>query len=69
MNETIATLQSRWKSPVAWASLLIKVVGILMFAGKITVAQAELANQIIAAILFALTGVSDFNNPQNAQGY
>lgn len=62
-------IQSRWKSPIAWASLLVKLLSILVLAGVINVTQAEIGNQIIGALLLFLTGYSDFNNPQNSEGF
>lgn len=67
--EVIKTIQSRWKSPVVWISIALKIVGILLLAGYIDATQGEIFEHLIGIAAILTTTVSDFNNPQNSQGY
>ena len=67
--EVVKTVQSRWKSPVIWISIALKIVGIALLAGYIDATQGELAEQVLGIVTILTTAVSDFNDPSNAGGF
>ena len=67
--EVVKTVQSRWKSPVVWTSVALKIVGILLLAGYIDATQGEIFERLIGIVTILTTTVSDFNNPQNTGGF
>ena len=71
-NKVAAVLQNlllRFRSPIVWASLACKVVGVLLLMGILDAHQSEVINQLIGILLFAATGASDLNNPTNREGF
>ena len=65
----LTDLKARFRSPIVWLSLALKAVGVLLLMGYLSVTDAEIINQIIGVVAFALTGYSDLNNPQNRAGF
>ena len=71
-NKVAAVLKdliARFRSPIVWASLAFKVVGVLLLMGVLDPNQSEIVNQLIGILLFAATGASDLNNPTNREGF
>jgi hypothetical protein len=61
--------QSRWKSPIFWSGIVAQVVGILLFAEVITIAQSDLISKIVAIAFEVWTAFAVANNPTNATGF
>ena len=61
--------QSRWKSPVFWASLVGQVVSLLLMTNVIALADAELVNAVVAGILQILVTVGLLNNPTSKSSW
>lgn len=58
--------QSRWKSPVLWASAVAQVVSLLILLGVIDTGLGDIINQVAAGILQLLTLFGVVNNPTSA---
>ena len=61
--------QSRWKSPVFWASLVGQVISLLLMTNVIAIADAELVNAVVAGILQILVTVGLLNNPTSKSSW
>jgi uncharacterized membrane protein len=59
-------MQNRFKSKLAWASLLALLVFILKTYFNIQIAEAD---KLIDLLLMTATGLGIFNNPTNGEGY
>jgi len=58
--------QSRWKSPILWASLVAQTVTLLLLFNLISVSDADTVNRAVAIILQILAGIGVVNNPTNS---
>jgi hypothetical protein len=58
--------QSRWRSPVAWASVFTLVVFVLKQYFDIQIGEAD---KLLELILLAGAGAGIFNNPESSDRY
>lgn len=61
--------QSRFKSKVLWVAVVAQVIAILLMTGIIGVADAELFNQVVTAVLELLVLFGVINNPTSKEKY
>lgn len=59
--------QSRWKSPVFWASVIVAIIGILVTFGVLTQDVAAKITGAIATLMAVVFGAA--NNPTNKTGF
>ena len=59
--------QSRWKSPVFWASVIVAVVGILATFGVLSPDMATKITGAVATLLAVVVGSA--NDPTNKTGF
>jgi hypothetical protein len=58
--------QSRWKSPVAWASVFTLVIFVLKQYFNVEIGEAD---KLLELILLAGAGAGIFNNPESKDHY
>ena len=61
--------QARWRSVVAWGSLVSQIFAILVLTKVIGTELAEGLRVAIIGILQALVGFGVLNNPTNKEGF
>ncbi len=57
--------QSRWKSPVLWTSIVSQVIALLLFTGKITIADSQFYTVAFGMVLQLLITLGIINSPSN----
>ena len=59
-------MQNRFKSRMAWASVLTLILFVLKTYFKIELPEGD---KLVELILLALSGMGIFNNPENKEGF
>jgi hypothetical protein len=59
-------MQNRFKSPMAWASVLTLILFVLKTYFKVELPEGD---KLVELILLALSGMGIFNNPENKEGF
>ncbi len=62
-------IQSRWQSPVLWASIAGQILSIMLLTNAISVSDADMVNQIVAGVVQLLVTVGVLNNPTDKSGF
>jgi uncharacterized membrane protein len=55
--------QSRWKSPVVWASVVAQILSILVLTGVLMPGLSDTINTVVGSVLQMLVVLGVLNNP------
>jgi uncharacterized membrane protein len=55
--------QSRWKSVVLWTSIGSQIIAMLLFSGKISIADSQFYSVMLGMVLQILVTIGIINSP------
>lgn len=59
--------QSRWKSVILWTSIGSQIIALLLFTGKISIADSQFYSNVLGMILQLLVTFGIINSPDNKE--